>query len=139
MGPTDPLANQPLILFDGVCNLCNGTVVWILKHDPKALFRFAPLQSAIGEKILLHFGISPGILNSIILISGDKLFQRSGAVLEISRNLSAPWSWLGFFRIVPEFIRDGLYNLIARNRYFLFGKKDVCSVPEPAWHDRFVA
>lgn len=121
---------NPLVLFDGVCNLCNGTVDFILKRDRKKQFRFVALQSEAGEKIRKKFRF-PEEIDSVILIHKEKVFYESDAALEIARLLPAPWKWAVFFRIVPCSWRNALYRWIARNRYRLFGKKKECRIPTP--------
>ena len=127
-----------IILFDGVCNLCNGSVQFIIRRDPGAKFRFAALQSDFGESQLQHYGIPPGMLNSIILIQEGKAHQKSNAALEIAKNLSGLWPALYVFKIIPRVVRDWIYDLIAKNRYKLFGRRDECMIPTPELRSRFV-
>lgn len=131
--------NKPesVILFDGVCNLCSGAVQFVIKRDPAATFKFASLQSDYGQQQLERFGLDKSSFHSIILIRGDQFFERSDAALEITRGLRRGWPLLYGFKIVPRFIRDGIYNLIGRNRYKLFGKKDACWIPTPELKSRF--
>lgn len=138
MGAFDTVTQpETVILFDGVCNLCSGSVQFIIKRDPTAYFKFASLQSDYGQQQLQRFGLDQESLYSIILVRGDKFYQRSDAALEIARKLKGPWSWLYGFRIFPRFIRDAVYNLIAKNRYKMFGKKDACWIPTPELKSRF--
>jgi predicted DCC family thiol-disulfide oxidoreductase YuxK len=131
---------RPVVFFDGVCNLCNGAVQFILDRDARAQFRFAPLQSEAAEKIL----VAPGLArerearDSIILVEGDKVYRRSGAVLRIARRLGAPWSAAYVFILVPRFVRDAVYKVIARNRYRWFGRTEQCRVPTPELRARFL-
>jgi predicted DCC family thiol-disulfide oxidoreductase YuxK len=127
----------PTILFDGVCNLCNHSVQFIIRHDPRSKFRFAALQSGFGMAQLAHFGIAPGMLNTVILIQHGKAYQKSNAVLEIAKNLSGLWPAMYIFKLIPRFIRDGVYDLIAKNRYKLFGRRDECMIPTPELKSRF--
>lgn len=127
-----------LILFDGVCNLCNGTVQWILKRDRKGIFRFASLQSPVGASVLQQHGLPPGALDSVVLSDGKNLYTRSEAVLEIARRLGWPWSLAVVFRIIPCPLRDGIYNWVARNRYRWFGHTETCLLPRPEWRERFL-
>ena len=127
-----------IVLFDGVCNLCSGSVQFILKRDVKGVFKFASLQSSFGQQQLDNFKIDKNILHSIILLRGDQFFQRSDAALEIAKQLGGAWSVLYIFKILPRFFRDSIYNLIARNRYRLFGKKDECWIPTPELKERFL-
>ncbi len=128
---------EAIILFDGVCNLCSGSVQFIIKRDPDAYFKFASLQSDFGQRQLQEFGLSRTSFHSIILIRGDKVYQRSDAALEIARKLNGAWPLLYGFKILPRFLRDAVYNLIGRNRYKLFGKKDACWIPTPELKSRF--
>jgi predicted DCC family thiol-disulfide oxidoreductase YuxK len=127
----------PLILFDGVCNLCNGSVQFIIKRDKEAKFRFASLQSDAGKKILQQFQLPTDTFNSFILYQDGKIYTRSTAALRVFSQLKN-WKWVGAFQYVPKFIRDGVYNLIARNRYKWFGKKDECMIPTPELKSRFL-
>ena len=136
-GKVKPQKNN-IVLFDGVCNLCSGSVQFIIKRDVKGVFKFASLQSSFGQQQLDNFKIDKNLLHSIILLQGDKFFQRSDAALEISRQLSGAWPVLYIFKIIPRFLRDGIYNIIARNRYRLFGKMDACWIPTPELKERFL-
>lgn len=124
------MTNNPLVLFDGVCNLCNGTVDFMLKRDRKKQFLFVALQSEAGEKIREKFHF-PAEIDSVILIHKEKVFYESDAVLEIARLLPAPWKWAVVFKIVPVNWRNAVYRWIARNRYRWFGKKENCRIPTP--------
>lgn len=138
MGSPDPL-DHPVILFDGVCNLCNGSVLFIIKRDPRSQFYFAALQSDFGNKQLKNFGLPATELNSVLLIKGGTLYQKSNAALEIAKHLNGLWSVLYIFKIIPPFLRDGIYTWVARNRYRWFGKKDACMIPTPELKSRFLA
>lgn len=138
MGASGALTEpESVILFDGVCNLCSGSVQFVIKRDPSAYFKFASLQSDYGQKQLQRFGLRPDVFHSIILVTGDRFLERSDAALEIARHLTGGWPLMYGFRIIPRFIRDGVYNLIGRNRYKLFGKKDACWIPTPELKSRF--
>ncbi len=126
-----------IILFDGVCNLCSGSVQFVIKRDPFAYFNFASLQSDFGQQQLQKFNLDQNSFHSIILIRGDKVYQRSDAALEIVKKLKGAWPILYGFKILPHFLRDAVYNLISRNRYKLFGKKDACWIPTPELKSRF--
>lgn len=130
--------NYGIVLFDGVCNLCAGSVQFIIRRDPNAMFQFTSLQSDSGQQLLEKFNIDKKLLHSIILIKGDQSFQRSDAALEIARKLSGAWPVLYAFKILPQFFRDSIYNWISRNRYRLFGKKDTCWIPTPELKKRFL-
>lgn len=131
---------KKLILFDGVCNLCNGAVNFIIKRDRKDEFRYASLQSATGQKYLEERNIDPGEIDSIILIEpGTAYFIKSDAALEIAGSLGWPWKALYLFNyILPRPLRDRIYDIIARNRYRWFGKKDQCMIPTPALRSKFL-
>lgn len=129
---------NPLILFDGVCNLCNGSVQLIIRHDPRAHFRFASLQSPLGEELRARLGIDPKTVDSIILVEGDRWFRESDAALRIALGMSGAWKALSVLRIIPRPIRDALYRLIARNRYRWFGKQETCWLPTPELRGRFL-
>jgi predicted DCC family thiol-disulfide oxidoreductase YuxK len=141
MGSPDPLTSpkdSPLILFDGVCNLCSSSVQFIIRRDPRKRFRFASLQSPTGQQLLKKFSLSQTEMHSIILVRDYHYAQRSDAALEIARQLSGLWPLLYVFKIVPRIIRDAVYNLISRNRYRFFGKKDACWLPTPDLKSRFI-
>ena len=129
---------HPVVLFDGVCNFCDDTVQFLIKRDPLAVLRFAPLQSETGQRLLERHGLSTADLNTIVLVDGDRHFTRSSAALEICRRLPEPWNSLVLFRIVPRFVRDAIYRLIARNRYRWFGQKETCMVPTEETRRRFL-
>lgn len=131
--------NKKIILFDGVCNLCNGAVTFIIKHDKTDTFRFASLQSEIGKKLVAERGMDPEELDSIILIDpGVAYYQKSTAALEISRELSGGYSLLKNFLFIPEGLRDGIYNFVASNRYKWYGKKESCMIPTPELKSKFL-
>jgi predicted DCC family thiol-disulfide oxidoreductase YuxK len=121
--------SHPVILFDGVCNLCNASVQFVIKHDKKRLFRFASLQSSFGESILKQYNLPADTFNSFILLDDNKIYTRSTAALLVAKKLSGIIKLLYGFIAVPKFIRDLVYNIIAKNRYKWFGKKEACRVP----------
>jgi len=128
---------ERVVLFDGVCNFCNDAVNWIIAHDPKAKFKFAPLQSEFGEQMRRQFGISDDV-DSIILIENGRAYTHSSAALRILKALGGIWS-LGYIGIVvPRPIRDWFYKWFARNRYRWFGKQDACMIPTAEVRSRFV-
>ena len=135
MGGTIPI--NKIILFDGVCNLCNATVRFMIKRDKKKAFRFASLQSEFGQGIL-ETNRMAGTLKTIVLLKDDKVYLRSDAVLEIARDLDGLWPLLYIFKIIPRFIRNGVYDFISRHRYQWFGKTDECWLPSPDLNSRFV-
>lgn len=118
---------NPIILFDGICNLCNGSVNFILKRDKKKLFQFVSLQSERGVELVYEFQI-PKETDSVILIADNQVYLESEAAIHILQLLPVPWKWLAGFEIVPKKLRDKVYHLIARNRYRWFGKRDVCRI-----------
>ncbi|WP_111597362.1 thiol-disulfide oxidoreductase DCC family protein [Chitinophaga skermanii] len=128
-----------IILFDGVCNLCNSSVLFVLKRDPRNRFRFAALQSDIGQQLIAqHLPTGEVLPDSIVLIEGGRLYVKSTAALKIARKLPGAWPLLYGFMIFPRFIRDAVYSFIAKNRYRWFGKKDACMVPTPALKSKFL-
>jgi len=127
-----------IILFDGVCNLCNATVNTVIKRDKKDRFRFAALQSDIGKSLMRKYDINPLETDSIILIAGDSYYVKSTAALHISRSLSAAYPLFYIFIIIPAFIRNLIYDYIAKNRYKWYGKKESCMVPTPDLMDKFL-
>ena len=129
---------NPIVLFDGVCNLCSGSVQFLLKRDPEARFRFASLQSEVGQTIQVEHGLDPGALSSVLLLENGRLYQESEAALRIARHLPGAWKLLTAFKIVPRPLRDGLYRFIARNRYRWFGKAETCWLPTPELRGRFL-
>lgn len=131
-------AKKAIILFDGVCNLCESSVQFVLLRDKNAYFKFASLQSDIAQKFLNKKGMNATHFKSIVLIENGKIYQRSDAALKIARKLSGGWKLLYAFIIVPRFIRDGVYDFIAANRYKWFGKKEGCMIPAPEWQNRFL-
>jgi len=135
MAPIIPL--DKIILFDGVCNLCSASVRFVIKRDSKKIFRFASLQSEFAKKIILANNISDSI-RTIVLLKGNKTYLRSDAALEISKDLNGLWPLLYFFKIIPQFVRDAVYNFISQHRYKWFGKTDECWLPTPDLSARFV-
>jgi predicted DCC family thiol-disulfide oxidoreductase YuxK len=127
-----------VVLLDGVCNLCNGAVQFIIKRDKTSKFLFASLQSDFGQSQLQKFGLDPTKLHSIITIENGKFYERSDAALKIASGLAQPWRMLGVFRILPRFFRDWVYDLIARHRYKMFGKRESCMIPTPELKEKFV-
>jgi len=137
MGAPGSIGGPVIILFDGVCNLCNGLVQFIIKRDPHAWFRFASLQSEAGRNLLQRFKLDPDSLHSIVVIDEDQAFERSEAAFRIIKRLGAPWKFLGVLKILPKFICDAFYNFIATNRYRIFGKRESCMIPTPELKKRF--
>ncbi|HXL54717.1 MAG TPA: thiol-disulfide oxidoreductase DCC family protein [Chitinophagaceae bacterium] len=129
---------NPVILFDGVCNLCSGFVQFIIKHDPRHQFRFASLQSEFGKKVMQYFGLPVDQFNSFILLEDGKIYTRSTGALRVAKKLNRSWSLLYSFIVIPRFIRDSVYNFIARKRYKWFGKKEECWIPTPELKSLFL-
>ena len=136
--PKSDTTVQPILLFDGVCNLCNASVQWVLLRDRKAVFRFAALQSDLGQKLLLQHGLSAENLDTVVLVIGEQIFLRSDAPLEIVRRLGGLWPLLYGFKILPKALRDAMYNFVAKNRYRWFGRQESCMLPRPEWKGRFL-
>jgi predicted DCC family thiol-disulfide oxidoreductase YuxK len=123
---------NPVVLFDGVCNLCSSSVQVIIKHDKQRRFRFASLQSPFGQAVLQQFGLPVTELNSFVLLEGGRIYIKSTGALKVAKKLGGLYSLLYAFIIVPPFIRNAVYSFIARNRYKWFGKQDACWLPTPA-------
>jgi predicted DCC family thiol-disulfide oxidoreductase YuxK len=134
----EPVTSKSIILFDGVCNFCNASVNYVIKHDTQDRFRFAPLQSDTGKKLLEQFQEDTAATGSVILIENNKLYKRSTAILRIAKRLGGAYPLLYGFMIVPRFLRDALYNFIAWNRYKWFGKKDSCMIPTEEVKRKFI-
>lgn len=129
---------KPIILFDSVCNLCNGSVQFIVKKDPERYFQFASLQGITGRKLLNQFGIDRKI-NSLVLIENEKVYTKSSAALRISLHLKWPWKMVSVLRFIPSIFRDFLYDKVAKNRYRWFGKNESCMLSISAdAKDRFI-
>lgn len=129
---------NPILLFDGVCNLCNGFVQFVVKRDPEGIFRFASLQSDAGRELMKKHGFNPDEINTVIMVEEDKVYTRSDVPLKVVRQFSGFWPILYGFTIIPKGIRDAIYNWIAQNRYKWFGKKDQCMIPTPELKSRFL-
>ncbi|WP_103068334.1 thiol-disulfide oxidoreductase DCC family protein [Aquimarina sediminis] len=130
---------KKIILFDGVCNLCNGAVSFIIKHDKNDTFRYASLQSKIGKQLVKERDIDTSKLDSILLIdSKTRYFYKSTAALRIAKQLSGIFPLLSVFLLLPTFFRDWIYNIIAKNRYKWFGKKESCMIPTPKLRTLFI-
>lgn len=130
--------NSPVILFDGICIFCNFWVNFAIKHDPKKKLKFAPFQSNAGQLLLSQHHIAIESINSVILIENGKVFTQSSAAFRVCKYLSGIWKIFYGLLIIPKFLRDFFYNVIARNRYRWFGKKDSCMVPTPELRERFL-
>ncbi len=127
-----------IVLFDGVCNFCHSSVNTIIRFDKKKYFRFAPIQSEVGQYLMAKHGLDPINFDSVILIDDNRAYTYSSAILNIARKMKGIYQLAYVCILVPPFIRNGLYKWIARNRYKWFGKKDACMVPTPDIRSRFV-
>lgn len=132
------MKGQPVIVFDGVCNLCNAAVRFIIRRDPKAVFKFASLQSPAGQSLLQQCGLSSQCRETILLVMEGSCSLKSSAVLKIAKHLSGLWPLFRVLYIIPRPLRDWLYEVIARNRYKWFGRQDVCMIPGAGERDRFL-
>lgn len=130
--------DRPVILYDGICNLCNSSVRFILKHDTREKFLFSSLQSDASKKLLLHLNYKIIEMNSILLVENGQIHEKSDAVLKIASELSFPWNLAAAFRILPRKVRDSIYDFVARNRYRWFGKKDSCVYIVNTYENRFI-
>ncbi|MDB5275240.1 MAG: hypothetical protein JWR61_195 [Ferruginibacter sp.] len=132
------MKSTSIILFDGVCNLCNGAVQFIIRHDPNGKFLFASLQSEAGQQLLRQHQLPADEFSSFILVQHNKIYTKSTAALYVARQIRGAWCCLYIFIIVPRFLRDAVYNWIAQNRYRWFGKKETCMIPTPELKARFL-
>lgn len=131
--------NKKIILFDGVCNLCNSAVQYVIKHDKKDVFRFVALESELGIEILEYIGINNKNIDSIILFEpGKAYYYKSNAALEIAKTLGGIFTFGTFFRIIPTGIRNSVYDYVAKNRYKWFGKQESCLLPTPDLATKFL-
>lgn len=133
------VSEGPILFFDGVCNLCNSTVQFVLKNDKRKRLRFASLQSSAGQKVGMQlasiYGSTP---DSLVLQHKGKLYIKSDAALHVARLLGGFWPLLSIFLIVPRFIRNAVYDYVAKNRYKWFGKRDECMMPTKELKERFI-
>lgn len=131
--------HKQLILFDGVCNLCNSSINYVIKHDKNNLFMFAPLQSEVGKEIIEKYYIDTNTTDSILLYSEDKgLRIKSSAAIAIAGKLGFPRNLLSVFYVIPQIMRDWVYDYIANHRYKWYGKKDQCMIPTPELQEKFL-
>lgn len=132
------MENRAVILFDGVCNLCNGAVQFVIKHDTKAYYSFAALQSNYGQKLLKEHNLDVKDFDSFVLYENGKVYLKSTAALQLTKHLRFPFPLLYPLIILPAFLRNLVYDFVAKNRYAWFGKKESCMIPSPALKDRFI-
>ncbi len=128
----------PVILFDGVCNLCSRTVGFVLRHDGRRRFRFAAMQSRAGREFLARHGYSQDRYETFLVVSDGRCHEKSDAALLIASQLDWPWPVLTAARAIPRTVRDAIYDLVARNRYIIFGRRQACFVPDADYRDRFM-
>lgn len=136
MGPNHKV--DQLVLYDGVCRFCNNSVNFILSHEKGAKLFFAPLQSTLGQSILKENGLPPDYNDSLLFVSREQIYSHADAALRLAGYLKFPWSLLSIFRILPSFLTNPGYNLVAKHRYLLMGKSEVCIVPTPKNKYRFL-
>ncbi len=132
------IEEKPIILFDGVCNFCNAMVNFIIRQDKNNVFLFSALQSTSGKKLLEQYKIDWKASDSFVVIENDKAYQKSNAALKLYNKLPWYWKWTQVFWIVPKFMRDWVYNVIAKNRYKWFGKKEQCMIPTKEVRTKFL-
>ncbi|MDP4221476.1 MAG: thiol-disulfide oxidoreductase DCC family protein [Bacteroidota bacterium] len=130
--------SNAIVLFDGICNFCNSTVNFIIDHDPKKYFLFAPLQSEKAQDLLGKYDLGQEANDTFVLIEDGKAYLRSTAVLRIARNLSGIWRLANFLLVVPRFLRDPIYRIFSNSRYRLFGKREHCMIPSEEEKARFL-
>ncbi|WP_121742052.1 thiol-disulfide oxidoreductase DCC family protein [Natronorubrum halophilum] len=135
---TDIPDDEPIVLFDGVCNLCHGFVQFIVPRDTEGQFYFASLQSAVGQQLLADHGLEDHDLESVVLIEGDDTYVKSAAVIRIAQLLGGVYRLLGPFRYLPRRLRDRMYDFVAAHRYRVFGQKEQCMMPTGTIQERFL-
>jgi predicted DCC family thiol-disulfide oxidoreductase YuxK len=136
--PPNITSKDRVILFDGVCKLCNAWSNFIIKHDKKQLFKLCSVQSGEGQAILKHFGLATDVYDSMIYVEGNTFYQQSDAFFQVIAKLGYPWKAVLVFQLIPGFIRNWLYDRIAFNRYRLFGKYDYCVLPTADYEARYL-
>ncbi len=129
---------EHVLLFDGVCNLCNGAVQFIIKHDKKSVIKFASLQSAAGQELLNQYHINSETFDTMIYIQNQVVYTESNAALKIASTLGGVWKTALVLYVFPEFIRNAFYRMVSRNRYRIFGKRETCMIPSPEIVSRFL-
>lgn len=131
------MLNKPIIFFDGVCNLCNASVQFVIAHDNKDQFGFTAIQGELAKNVLPKFNVDQTQLSTVLLLEDGKLYTKSSAALRIAKKLDGAWPLLYGFIIIPKFIRDWFYNIIAKNRYKWWGREESCWIPTPALKSKF--
>ncbi|GGI78946.1 hypothetical protein GCM10007978_15970 [Shewanella hanedai] len=132
------MKDKDIIIFDGVCNLCHGSVNFIIERDPHHHFVFTPMQSDTAKSLIAHYDVEGEYSETFFLIKDDQCYMRTDAALEITKSLSGFWPALAILRFIPRRIRDFFYRLLGRNRYALFGRRDTCILPTDAVLSRFI-
>ncbi len=127
-----------LLLFDGVCNLCDQTVQWVLTHDRRGLVKFCSIQSELGSQLYRQHGFDPTKPQTMLLLTPEGCWVKSEAVLELARWMGGSFAWLRVLRVIPRSLRDVAYGWVAANRYRFFGRKEQCLMPRPEWRERFL-
>jgi predicted DCC family thiol-disulfide oxidoreductase YuxK len=130
---------QPLILFDGVCNLCTHSVQFVIQRDAKQQFRFASIQSDLGQKVLQQYGLSTTKINTVVLLNNNQIYTHSTAALHIAQHLGGLWQLASLALWIPAPLRDMVYTFVAQNRYRWFGKQESCWLPTPELKNRFLS
>ena len=141
MNASDEVSPSPrgdLIIFDGVCNLCEASVNFIIRHDAAGVFRFVPSQSELGAALQQQYGVNTASLDTVVLIQDGQIYTQSDAGVRIASAFDGPWRLLGLARWVPRPLRNWVYRRIANNRYAWFGRKEVCLIPTPEVRRRFL-
>ena len=136
--PAAVAAEGPIVFFDGVCNFCHGAVRFIIARDPRERFRFASLQSAFAQRVCADYGQPEDVTTMMLLEPDGRLYTRTTAALRVAKGLGGLWPLCAALLLVPAFLRDPFYELLARNRYRWFGRKDSCPLPDPALAHRFL-
>lgn len=131
-------SENPILLFDGVCNLCSRSVQFVLERNSEENIQFASLQSDVGKQLLSEHQLSEKYIDSLVLIETSRAYVKSDAALRLTKHLSGLWKLLMVFLVIPKFIRNPIYDWIARNRYRWFGKQESCWIPQPKWTKRFI-
>jgi len=138
MHKTDSLSNNPIIFFDGVCNLCNSSIQFVIKKDKTENFLFSPLQSEFAKGKLQGYNINAAALDTVILLFQNKAYQKLDAIIKIGQLLGFPYNVAVIFKIFPQFLKNYIYYTVAKNRYYWFGEEESCMVPNPQLKSRFL-
>ena len=135
---TVDVTEHPVLLFDGVCNLCNGVVQFLIPRDPASVLRFASLQSEVGQRLLDAYDVPVDDLETVVLLDAEGYHLKSDAVIRVAEHLGGVYALARAFRLVPRSVRDWLYDAVAEHRYRMFGRRDQCMVPSPDVEERFL-